>query len=77
MEQPIMKLPTIEQLEEKFDALHHVQENIENEKMWFWYGIRAYCKLLSELAHEDWLKCKAEMQQDINGFVVMQDSKPA
>ena len=70
-----MTLPTIEQLEAKFDELHHVQENIENEKMWFWYGVAAYTKLLSELAHEDWLKCKADMQQDINGFVAMQSGE--
>lgn len=53
MEQPIMKLPTIKQLEEKFDALHHVQENIVNEKMWFWYGIRAYSMALNEINRAD------------------------
>ena len=53
MEQPIMKLPTIKQLEEKFDALHHVQENIVNEKMWFLYGIRAYSMALNEINRAD------------------------
>ena len=48
-----MKLPTIKQLEEKFDELHHVQENIANEKMWFWYGIRAYSMALNEINRAD------------------------
>ena len=70
-----MTLPTTEQLEAKFDELSHT--DIEKERVWFWYGIAAYTKLLSELAHEDWLKCKGEMQKNNNGFVEMQDSKPA
>ena len=63
-----MKLPTIKQLEEKFDEFHHVDEQILIEKQWYWYGIAAYIGLLNDIAHEDWLKCKEEMQQDINGY---------
>ena len=72
-----MTLPTMEQLEARFNELHHVEEQILIEKQWYWYGIAAYIRLLNDIAHEDWLKCKAEMQQNINGFVEMQDSKPA
>ena len=72
-----MKLPTMEQLEARFDELHHVQEQILIEKQWYWYGITAYIRLLNDIAHEDWLKCKEEMQKENNGFVEMQDSKPA
>ena len=61
-----MTLPTTEQLNAKFNELSHT--DIEKERTWFWYGIAAYTKLLSELGHEDWLKCKEEMQQDINGY---------
>lgn len=67
--------PTTEELNAKFDELSHT--DIEKERVWFWYGIATYTKLVSELAHEDWLKCKAEMQQEINGYTAMQDSKPA
>ena len=70
-----MILPTMEQLEKEFDKFHHVEEQILIEKQWYWYGITAYIRLLNDIAHEDWLKCKEEMQQDINGFVEMQSGE--
>ena len=63
---------TIDQAKQRFaDTLRQI------EKQWYWYGIVAYIRLLNDIAHEDWLKFKAEIQQDANGFVEMQDSKPA
>ena len=56
-----MILPTMEQLEKEFDKFHHVEEQILIEKQWFWIGIAAYCKLLSKLAYDNWLKCKEEI----------------
>ena len=64
-----MTLPTTEQLEAKFDELHHVQENIENERLWYWYGIATYCQLVAEQRMKDYEQFKAEIEK---GFVAMQ-----
>lgn len=53
-----MTLPTTEQLNAKFDELAHT--DIEKERVWFWYGIAAYAKLVSELSAKEYEQFKQE-----------------
>jgi hypothetical protein len=46
-----MTLPTTEQLNEKFEELAHADK--EWERVWFWYGIAAYAKLMGDAAAEE------------------------
>ena len=41
-----MTLPTNEQLEAKFEELAHTDK--ETERVWFWAGIAAYAKCISD-----------------------------
>ena len=50
--------PTTEQLNAKFNELSHT--DIEKERVWFWYGIAAYCKLVSELGQKEYEQVKKE-----------------
>ena len=53
-----MALPTTEELNAKFNELSHT--DIEKERVWFWYGIAAYTKLVSELGQKEYEQFKQE-----------------
>lgn len=53
-----MALPTTEQLNAKFNELSHT--DIEKERVWFWYGIAAYAKLVSDLSAMEYEQFKQE-----------------
>jgi hypothetical protein len=55
-----MTLPTTEELNAKFDELSHTDTDIEKERVWFWYGIAAYTKLVSDLGQKDYEQVKKE-----------------
>jgi hypothetical protein len=60
-----MTLPTTEELNAKFDELSHT--DIEYERVWFWYGIAAYTKLVSELSAKEYEKKYEQFKQE-NGL---------
>ena len=45
-----MTLPTNEQLEAKFEELAHTDK--ETERVWFWAGIAAFAKCISDQVAE-------------------------
>lgn len=58
-----MTLPTTEELNAKFNELSH--NDIEYERVWFWYGIAAYCQLVAEQGMKDYEQFKAEVQKEL------------